>query len=129
MYKSDPATLVDHLRDIYPNKYGTLTTPRPSPLCAAAADEIVRLRALVAAQTDVEPVAWKYESFDGDCWYAPVPPIGDHGLKITPLYTHPTNDSLRKAAEEAAEAIEAQEGPISGDLLAAWKALRAELNK
>jgi hypothetical protein len=57
MYKSDPETLVDHLRDIYANKWGVVTKPLPSPLCAAAADEIERLRALVAANDELRKAA------------------------------------------------------------------------
>lgn len=40
-----PETLVDRLRDIYPSKHGVVVTPRPSPICKEAADEIERLRA------------------------------------------------------------------------------------
>jgi hypothetical protein len=67
MYKSDPETLVDHLRDIYANKWGVVTKPLPSPLCAAAADEIERLRALVAANDELRKAA--EEAADRLEWY------------------------------------------------------------
>lgn len=67
---------------------------------------------------EVEPVAWKYESFDGDCWYLPQPPLPDNNLKVTPLYTHPSPQSpkaeysatgeplnLRAAARDAAKML------------------------
>lgn len=56
---------------------------------------------------DGNPVAWKYESIEGDCWYVPLPPIGDTDLKITPLYTHPSASSeLEKAAVRLVDYID-----------------------
>lgn len=65
--KPSQETLIDRLRDIYPNKYGTVVTPRPSPICKEAADEIERLRALVNELPDYEfKLGDKVEKHTGD---------------------------------------------------------------
>jgi hypothetical protein len=100
-------------------------------------DPVAEVERLLSAPPapEVEPVAWLIEIPDGDwkeiklCRHNA---IGDYreaypGATSTPLYTHPANDGLRKAAGEIIKIWDEEFDDFTFER--AVENLRAELNK